>query len=377
MAIDNGNNSNVPKKPLITITPSTDQVILALEERGFAVGLMADGTTIKKEARNIEDFLDLEKKASVTWIDYVVDNVKKEAPKIAKSLGFSEALLSPLLKNDRSSYEDLNNELGIEVPAIVVNNFDVQLKRLIILIRGNLVVTMHTTEVRRFFRLRRYADIFLKKIKSNAKQVDKLAVILIRILDENNSRNFEHLREIEEAADKVSAQLADSKVNRDTIGPQIHHMKHAIVTYLNGLWATADVFNSLRYGDAELLTDDLKLLAKLDIIAKEVQSHISLAEHLSDVLIGGLEVMQSIYNNQLQILNNKMAMLVAYLTILGTAVLVPNTLATALSSSVFALTPVDRDWYIELLLVSTIVSTLLAFWWVKRNGLLPRKPHEE
>jgi hypothetical protein len=34
----------------------------------------------------------------------------------------------------------------------------------------------------------------------------------------------------------------------------------ALILYLGGLWATVDALSSLRYGDAELLTDDEKIL---------------------------------------------------------------------------------------------------------------------
>ncbi len=53
------------------------------------------------------------------------------------------------------------------------------------------------------------------------------------------------------------------------------------------------------------------------------------------MLASGLEVLQSIYNNQLQILNNKLALLGAYLAIIGTALLVPNTIATVAGNSMF------------------------------------------
>jgi magnesium transporter len=62
-----------------------------------------------------------------------------------------------------------------------------------------------------------------------------------------------------------------------------------------------------------------------------------------------------------------------YLTIIGTAVLVPNTLATILGNSAFAMEPKDVGWYWALLVGSTIVSTALAYWWVKRQGWLPKK----
>src|SRR3989338_9746880 len=107
-------------------------------------------------------------------------------------------------------------------------------------------------------------------------------------------------------------------------------MKHALIVYLGSLWSTLDVLNSLRYGDPLLLTDEDRLLDQLDALSSEVNTHIVLAEHLSEVLASGLEVLQSIYNNQLQVLNNKLAMVVTYLTIIGTAVLVPNTIATVM-----------------------------------------------
>lgn len=145
-------------------------------------------------------------------------------------------------------------------------------------------------------------------------------------------------------------------------------MKHALIIYLGGLWATVDALNSLRYGDANLLTDDPKLLNRMSGLLGEVNTQIGLAEHLSEVLASGLEVLQSIYNNQLQILNNRLALTVAYLTIVGTAVLVPNTLATILSGSMWQLSADFQGPYIILLAVSTIVATALAWWTVKRMG---------
>ena len=62
-----------------------------------------------------------------------------------------------------------------------------------------------------------------------------------------------------------------------------------------------------------------------------------------------------------------------YLTILGTAVLVPNTLATILSNPAFNMGPQDSGWYIALLVVSTVIATIGAFWLVKKSGLIPKK----
>jgi hypothetical protein len=35
--------------------------------------------------------------------------------------------------------------------------------------------------------------------------------------------------------------------------------------------------------------------------------------------------------------------------------------------------PQDSGWYIALLVVSTVIATIGAFWWVKKSGLIPKK----
>jgi magnesium transporter len=351
------------------------KVILSLEERGFCVALLKDGTTVEKEARDVADFGKLIGSAQVSWLDYTADDLNEGARKVALSLGFSEQLISPLLKARRSGYEDMDTQMGFLMPAILVDGFDVRVQYLLVLIRDNLVATIHSPDVKRYFQLRRYAKIFMRKIKPNLRSKDKVTRVLIRVLDENNNRNFEHLREIEENADTVSEKLSRVDTPREEIGRDIHAMKHALITYLGGLWESVDVFNSLRYGDPELLTDDPKLLERLNGLGMEVNNQIGLGEHLSEVLASGLEVMQSIYNNQLQILNNKLAMLGAYLAIVGTAVLVPNTLATALSNPAYGLGPKDALWFSLLLIASTFAATYSVYWWVKKRGMLPESAH--
>jgi magnesium transporter len=194
------------------------------------------------------------------------------------------------------------------------------------------------------------------------------------LIDENNDRNFDHLREIETHGDHLSKILSDSSTPRHVLGPEIYNMKHALISYLNALWSTLEVINNLRYGDAELLTDDPRLLSRIGGLASDINGQIGLAEHLSEVLASGLEVLQSIYNNQLQILNNKLAMLAAYLGVVGTAVLVPNTLATVFSNPAFNMGPKDLWWYIAVLIGSTILATYLVYWWIKKSNLLPKSP---
>ncbi|MDD5502114.1 MAG: CorA family divalent cation transporter [Candidatus Thermoplasmatota archaeon] len=345
-----------------------------LQKRGICVTSPPTGKPIKITGDKPEEFLPHLRDSTLTWINFSVDDIKHDAEYISTLFGFSSSMIQPLLSAYNSGYEDSETELGIKIPAIRVKKFEVKVYPLLILIRQGLVLTIHETEIIRLIRFSRYADTFMRKIKPDTLWQDKQTILLNRIIDENNSANFDHLRQIEEQGDELSKFLVDPQMPRAAIGTEIYNMKHALITYLDALWATIDVLNSLRYGDAEMISDNQKILARTGVLAEDVNTQISLSEHMSEVLASGLEVLQSIYNNQLQILNNKMAMVVAYLTIIGTAVLVPNTIATAMGSAAFNLGPEDMWWYILLLIGSTVVATILAYIWVKKAGWLPKRP---
>ncbi|MBD3209946.1 magnesium transporter CorA [Candidatus Micrarchaeota archaeon] len=350
------------------------KVILSLEQKGFCVALLKNGKTAEKEARVAKEFSKLIRKSSVSWVDYIVEDLQKDALGVASSLGFSDQLVSTLLKGaSESGYEDLDKEFGLLVPVIFAKGFEVEIDHLLLLIKKNVVVTIHTTEASRFFRLRRYGKIFMQKIQPRDKKQDQVTMVLTRLLDENNSRNFDSLRHIEQSADKVSEKLSRTDTPREEIGQEIHLMKHALMIYLHGLWQTIDVLNTLRYGDPELLSDDERLLERIGALVIEVNYQIQLAEHMGEVLASGLEVMQSIYNNQLQILNNKLALLVGYLTVLGTAVLVPNTIATIFGVPFFTFGADFLPYYLLIIAASTILSIVLAYWWVRTTGLLSQQ----
>jgi magnesium transporter len=92
---------------------------------------------------------------------------------------------------------------------------------------------------------------------------------------------------------------------------------------------------------------------------------------MSEVLASGLEVLQTIYNNQLQMLNNRLAFVATWLAVLGTAVLVPNTLATVFGMPGFAF----LDWRIAvvLILLSTVLSAALMYMIMSKKKWIPPK----
>jgi len=360
-----------------TCTSPSAAAAHAFERHWFCVSLSTDGRVTMQDADSPDCFLKVLQDSLLAWVDYRTADFEKDVHSGAAALGFSGQLVDALADNPRLFYEDYAVETGIKLPSIQIrinDEIDVQNHPTLLLLRRNFILTVHPILVdRRFTRLRRYSETIFKKVPIDICAEDKLTMLLIRIIDQNNDRNFEHLQQIEGRGDALNKSLMDPQTPRTLLGPQIYNMKHALITYLDALWETVDVLHDLRYGDAELLSNDPLLLNRLGYLADDVSRQIGLTEHMSDVLASGLEVMQTIYNNQLQAMNNRMALLMTYLTVLGTAVLVPNTLATIFSNSAFAMGPQDIGWYVALLVVSTTVATALAFLWVKRSGFIPKK----
>jgi magnesium transporter len=341
--------------------------------RAICVAIPHEGKPIRIVGNSPTEFISTLHGATVAWINFTVCDLEKEGSDIATKLGFSASLVPQLLKGYHASFEDRETEMGIMVPAVRISKLDLRAFPLLILVRKDLIVTIHSEEVIRLVQFARYADTFMRKLPASMPPDDKLTSLLVRILDENNSRNFEYLREIEEQGDDLAQMLLGTTGARMEIGKQIYELKHTLITYLNTLWRTLDVLHSLRYGDAALISDSPKMLAQVGLLVEDVNRQISLSEHMSEVLASGLEVLQALYNNQLQLLNNRMALTMTWLTILGTAVLVPNTLATIFGS----LIGLDRNtliWYLVILVASTAEATYLAYWWVKKKVNLPRGP---
>jgi magnesium transporter len=354
---------------------SVNGAVQGIEKPWFLVAILPSGTIVRENTESAAVFHTQLDSVSIGWVDYVTGNdFNKEALETALQLGFSHELVSQLTEEPRNTYLDNETELGMKLPSVQVRDLDVDASPFLVLIKKCFIFTIHSHNVdRRFSRLRRYSETILKKIPAGTADVDRLATLLARIIDHNNDRNFEHLRQIEEQGDRLNAIMLDPYTPRAKIGPEIYRMKHALLTYLDALWNTVDVLHTIRYGDAELITDDPRLLDKLSMLGEDVNRQISLAEHMSDVLSSGLEVMQTIYNNQLQNLNNRLALLMTYLTIIGTAVLVPNTLATILGNAAFLMEPNDIGWYLTLIIGSTVLATGLVYWWVKKRGWIPKK----
>jgi len=336
----------------------------------FCVAMLKNGSTVKIEGK-AEEFLQTIKESDFAWVNVQVDDLKENGSKVASMLGFTPSIIHELVSQRFSGYDDHTTEIGLMLPAVRVTKLDVEINKLIILMKNNLIVTIHGEHVTRLVKFARYAVTSFKKVPKNLDDVDKISLVLIRILDENNERNFDGIRAIQEQGEEISKYLIQPTFPRQELGNDIYKMKHALISYLEALWASLDVVHYLRYGDAELITDDPIILQKVGMLSTDLTRQISISEQMSTVLASGLEVLQSIYNNQLQMLNNRLALIVVWLTVLGTVVLVPNTIATILSIGHIS-DKVTLTTVVVILVTSTLVSAILAYLYGKKLLLPPK-----
>ncbi len=394
---------------------------------GFCFTLTAVGTQSIRSS-HFDDLFPLIQQASIAWADIKLDDFEKEVVETGVKFGFSELLIKHLLtrlgdgNRFQGGYEDYDTEMGLLLPAISVMGSDIKINPVLMLLRQNVIVTLRSNKTHVFRNLHRYAEPFMRRLPKNLKQADWLTLLLIRLADENNERNFEQLQEIDKCSEDLTKNLRTDCAVRSEIGDEIYQMKLTLVRYLSCLWGTSDSLNSLRYGDANLMSDDSQVLDKISMLIREVRDHLSLAEHLSEVLASGLECLQSIHNNQLQdrnnllqdrnnalqeknnkladlnnklqeknnklqehsnrltllnnrlsVLNNRITLLAVFLAIISAGFVVPNTIATVMSqTNIFIFSPADMGWYLALIVTSTILATLLVWLWVKKKGLLPK-----
>jgi magnesium transporter len=153
-----------------------------IQKSAFYVSLSKEGITIKAESDNVSEIVGHVKEDALEWMDFTVENINEDSFVIATSLKFSLQLVASVISDRYSSYEDLDSELGLKVPAVQVERFDVKVYPLLIFIRKNLIVTIHPKEVLRLQKIYRYADIFMKKIRQDLPWMDKLTILLTRIM---------------------------------------------------------------------------------------------------------------------------------------------------------------------------------------------------
>lgn len=309
-----------------------------------------------------------------TWVDHTASDIG-DASEVAMGFGFSKEMMDSMKTDKLSEYVDLETELGMRIPSVRVERPEPEIEPTYFLVRDNLVLTIHGVGASHLMQFSRYADTYLKKMSSSLTLSEKRTTFLIRLLDENCNDHFDQLRFIEDHADSVGYELSEMDIHIKDVGKRIFQVKHTTIVYLSTLWHVLDVINSLRFGDAELIADNQRILNRLNLMSENVSRQVELSENMSEVLVSGMDVLQALYNNQLLVINNRMVLALTWMTVLGTALLVPNTLATIFSYAIgldFRL----MIWSVSVILMATTTMSVLAYWWTKSWTVVPRSPDE-
>ncbi|MGD0816969.1 MAG: CorA family divalent cation transporter [Methanomassiliicoccales archaeon] len=318
--------------------------------------------------------IDMAMSGSFTWVDHSASDLE-DAADVAKGFGFSKEIMNSLGIDKLSEYVDLETELGFKIPSIRVERQEPEIEPSYFLVRENLILTIHGVGDSHLMQFSRYADTYLKKMNTSMTLSEKRTTFLIRLLDENCNDHFDQLRFIEDHADAVGYELSEMNIQIKDVGKRIFQVKHTTIIYLSTLWHLLDVINSLRFGDAELIDDNQKILGKMNLMSEDVARQVELSENMSEVLVSGMDVLQALYNNQLLIINNRMVLALTWMAVLGTALLVPNTLATIFSYAI-GLDFTLMIWSLLVILMATTTMSALAYWWTKSWTVVPRSPDE-
>ncbi|TSA18187.1 MAG: hypothetical protein D4R72_02700 [Nitrosopumilales archaeon] len=320
-------------------------------------GLEAEGTPFKKPSVQLDEAARTISLGNLTWIECVVDSITAETPKILENLGIT---MDPavLLSGYVSSYEDGGETLGLMLPFVVTGNNKTQTSPILIFIKKDLIVTIHDDHGGKIARLYNYSSTLLRKLPKDPQHwADRQTILLARIIDEISETNFSILRLIVERTEQLELDLAGSRQIERDLSLELSNMKTSLLTFLNAVWATYDTVQNLKYGDADMISDDDSILTKFEVILGRLDRQIQMSENLMQMIATGINVIQT------QV-SNKLGLLIVWFTVAGTAVLVPNTLAT-----VFSLFP-DRTnnfvWMLPAIIISTILSAFVTYKYTKR-----------
>ena len=324
-------------------------------------GIAEQGVPYKKESIQLEEAAQTLSIGNLTWIECVVDDIVTEAPKILEKLDIQ---MDPklLLSGYVSAYEDIGDTLGIMLPFIVTGDSRTQTSPVLIFMKKDLIVTIHDDYGGKITKLYNYSTSLMRKLPKEPEQwADRQTILLFRLMDEVSETNFSSLRTIIEQAEQLEIDLAGPRQVERDVGFEISNMKRSLLTFLNAVWATHDTVRNVKFGDPDMLTDDDDILEKFEVILGRLDRQIQMAENVMDIISTGVTIIQTETSN-------KLTKLIVWLTVVATAVLVPNTVATILGIPDLH---ISWSWIAPILIISTLISAIVTYRWTKQFSVNP------
>jgi magnesium transporter len=321
-------------------------------------GIGMDGTLKRHHNTEIELINSKLKEFSMSWIEFVVEDVSSDAEEIVSKLKI-QLDSNSVLNGYYSNYEDIGNLLGVTIPLVQIKGGHVSPSPVLIYVSENSIISIHDEGAERMMNLSASSEGFLKNLPNKEGDLpERLSILLARIIDEISERNYDTLRVLVERAQSIELELGSEKsVTAKEVSLEMSKIKRAILTFLSAVWATHTTIHSLRYGDAAVLTDRPELLSRFDIVLDDINRQIQLAEQILELLSTGVNVIQTQ-------LTNRLSTIILWLTVIGTAVLVPNTLAT-----IFAIVPNSHLLFREMaitIILTTVFGSVLSYRAAKR-----------
>ena len=336
----------------------------------FVSTISDKGVSSKTIVENSIQAIEFIKNSRLSWLNFIIGDISLGLESIYKEMKLTLPP-STLLAGYLSNYEDNNDILGLMLPIVRVEKGEVNTTPLIIYITKNRLISIHDEYTEHLLRFSKYSDTFMRKLPLNDIWQDSQTFLLARLIDEIAERNFKSLHFIIEQAELIQLELARNKTHPKKLSLEIFNMKQSVLTFLNAVWAIRDVVHSLRYGDSDMISDNSNVLVKFDIILVDLDRQLSMAEHVLDVLSGGMTVLQTMFQANLQSMSNRMTTVLLWLTIIGTAILVPNTLATIYGIPYLPLNVNGEDWLFIIIsiILSTVIGTFIVYRYVKQEWL--------
>jgi len=324
-------------------------------------GIEEQGVPFKRESIALDEAAQTVSIGNLTWIECVVDDIVTETPKILEKLGIQ---MDPkvLLSGYVSAYEDAGDTLGIMLPFIVTGDSRTQTSPVLIFMKKDLIVTIHDDYGGKITKLYNYSNSLMRKLPKEPEQwADRQTILLFRLMDEVSETNFSSLRTIVEQAEQLEIDLAGPRQVERDVGFEISNMKRSLLTFLGAVWATHDTVRNVKFGDPDMLTDDDDILEKFEVILGRLDRQIQMAENVMDIISTGVTIIQTETSN-------KLTKLIVWLTVVATAVLVPNTVAT-----IFGIPDLEISWswIAPILIISTLISAIVTYRWTKQFSVNP------
>ena len=320
-------------------------------------GISTQGSSFKLSNVKAEEVSSVSSTCAVSWTEYIVDDLLEAAKEVTQALTIT---LEPstLLGSYLSGYEDSGDTLGLMFPIITFSGSKVRPTPLLVYIRKDNVITIQDEQAGKILRLSEYANRFFSRLPTKPEEwADRQTTLLIRIIDELSEHNFTVLRMIVESAEQIEIDLAGLRQIPRDLTLEMSNIKTSVLRFLNSIWATHTTVHSLRYGDPDMISDNDVILAKFDPILAGLERQIQMAEHVLEVLTAGMNVLQTE-------VSNKLGGFLLWLTVVGTAVLVPNTLATVYGA--FPAAEGEELPRLVGLVLSTAAATFASYWVVHK-----------